>query len=179
MISNRFVLTFFVLMGVTRLQAQDKLLVAEEMTEIAFGIKNFGLNVNGSFSGLDGEIRFDEHLPESGSFDVKLPSNSINTGNKSRDKHLRSEDYFEVAKYPLITFKSSSVTRSGNGYEVRGKLTIKNITKDVVIPFTYKKVAGVGKFKGQLILNRRDYKVGKSSWVLGDAVKIYLTVGVR
>ncbi|MDN5217329.1 YceI family protein [Fulvivirgaceae bacterium BMA12] len=179
MISYRAVLTFLILAGVTGVQAQEKLSVIKEMTEISFDIKNFGLKVNGSFSGLEGEIIFDEALPASSSFNVKLPANSVNTNNKSRDKHLRSDDYFDVEKYPLITFKSVSVTKTGDNYEVKGKLTIKNTTKEVVIPFTYEKVTGTGKLKGQLMLNRRDYKVGKSSWVLGDEVKVYLEVGVR
>ncbi len=180
MISYRTaVLTFLILAGVTGVHAQEKLSVIQEMTEISFDIKNFGLKVNGSFSGLEGEIIFDEELPASSSFSVKLPANSINTNNKSRDKHLRSDDYFDVEKYPLITFKSVSVTKTGNNYEVRGKLTIKNTTRDVVIPFTYEKMAEAGKFKGRLMLDRQDYKVGKSSWVLGDEVKIYLEVGVR
>ena len=176
MLSIRSLVFFLFLFTITNLRAQEVHTIVKEETVITFDIKNFGLKVTGSFSGLEGEILFDENLPGSGSFNVKLSASSVDTDNKSRDKHLRSKDYFEVDKYPLITFKSDSIVKSENKYEVRGKLTIKSTTKDVSIPFSYLNVEGVAEFNGQLKLDRRDYGMGKSSWVLGDEVNIQLKV---
>lgn len=176
MTSLRLIVFFLLSIPAIVLRAQDNHSILNEETAITFNIKNFGLKVEGSFSRLDGNIIFDEYRPTSSSFDVRLPANSINTNNKARDKHLRSEDYFEVDKYPFIIFKSNTIVKSENKYEVKGKLTIKNTTKDVSIPFTYKNVEGVSEFTGQLKLDRRDYGVGKSSWVLSDEVNIQLKV---
>ena len=179
MISIRLIVLFLLLITVTGLRAQEVRSIVDEGTAITFDIKNFGLKVNGSFSGLEGKVLFDQDNPASGSFEVKLSASSINTNNKSRDKHLRSEDYFEVDKYPFITFTSNNIAKSENSFEVTGQLTIKNTTKEVSIPFTYQNVEGIGEFTGYLKLDRRDYGVGKSSWVLGDEVNIQLKVITR
>ena len=143
MTSPRLIVFLLLLIPTTSLQAQESHFIVSEETAITFDIKNFGLKVEGVFNGLEGKIIFDENHPAAGTFDVRLPAKSINTNNKSRDKHLRSEDYFEVDSYPFITFKSNTMVNSENKYEVSGKLTIKNITKDVSIPFTYQNVEGV------------------------------------
>ena len=158
------------------LLGQETLAIVQEETLVTFDIKNFGLRVNGSLGNLEGKIQFDENQLDLCSFEVRVPVGSIDTDNKSRDKHLRSADYFESEKYPWITFKSYAIVKSEESYEVRGNLTIKNFTQDVSIPFTYSNVEGMMEFNGQFTLDRLDYGVGKSSWVLANEVNIKLKV---
>src|SRR6185312_7753405 len=75
-------------------------------TKISFVIKNAGFSVDGSFSGLSGEIIFDpKELPKS-SFNTSIDAASINTGINKRNEHLKKDEYFDVAKYPKISFKT-------------------------------------------------------------------------
>ncbi|TAE13104.1 MAG: YceI family protein [Bacteroidetes bacterium] len=139
---------------------------------VGFVIKNAGFNVDGSFKGLTYTLKFDE----GGANDVinaSVDASTINTNNNARDKHLRKSDYFDVEKYPKISLKSVSFTKVSAGkYKGTFKLTIKATTKTVEIPFTFDK----GTFVGELTINRLDYGVGESSWVLSNDVKIKVKI---
>ena len=91
-------------------------------------------NVRGSFSNIDGVINFDPANPAASSVDVTIDVNSINTGVNDRDNHLRSGDFFDIATYPNITFKSTHVDETGdNSAKVTGERTIRDVTKTVVL----------------------------------------------
>ncbi|MGB7340767.1 MAG: YceI family protein [Phototrophicaceae bacterium] len=91
-------------------------------------------NVRGSFSNIDGVINFDPANPAASSVDVTIDVNSINTGVNDRDNHLRSGDFFDIATYPNITFKSTNVEVTGDdSAKVTGDLTIRDVTKTVVL----------------------------------------------
>jgi len=91
-------------------------------------------NVRGSFSNMDGVINFDPANPAASSVDVTIDVNSINTGVNDRDNHLRSGDFFDIATYPNITFKSTNVEVTGDdSAKVTGDLTIRDVTKTVVL----------------------------------------------
>src|SRR6185312_591845 len=94
--------------------------------------------VNGKFTGVNGDIKFDPQNPAAGSFDVTINSATVNTDNSLRDHHLQGESYFDVKNYPKIHFVSTKVVSSNkNGaYNITGKLTIKKRTRPVSFPFT-------------------------------------------
>ncbi len=146
---------------------------------VSFSIKNFGLSTKGTFEGMTGIVDFNPNDLNTSKFDVSIKANSINTNNKARDKHLRSEDYFEVETYPKINFKSNTFQASAGNFKVEGVLTIKNKSLPVTIPFTYEEKDGNGSFEGSLTINRLDYTVGKSSWTLADEVKIKIKAVVN
>jgi len=144
---------------------------------ITFKIKNLGVNTAGNISGFKGDIQFDpDHLDTStitASIDVK----TINTDNDTRDNHLKSDSYFDVAKYPAITIKSVSFKhKSGNSYAGIFNLTIKDKTNQVELPFTYSEIGGAASFKGTLKIKRADYGVGSKSMVMSDDVNISIDV---
>jgi polyisoprenoid-binding protein YceI len=153
-------------------------------TSISFEVTHFFTPVAGSFKDFEGNLHFDpENLTESSaSFVVEVAS--VETDNKKRNNHLQSADFFDAEKYPEMKFISSSFEKNGNDYIINGKLTIRDVTKDVHIPV---KLLGLGEHpmkKSKLItamraefsLNRNDYGVGTGSWsataVVGDEVKI-------
>jgi polyisoprenoid-binding protein YceI len=95
---------------------------------LEFEVKKIGLiNVKGRVPGFTGTIRGGEHPPIEGTVDVS----SITTFDETRDAHLQSPDFFDVARYPEITFQSTSVELQGDEVVVQGDLTIKGITKPV------------------------------------------------
>jgi polyisoprenoid-binding protein YceI len=159
--------------------AQTQVPVAHN-SKVLFKIKNFGLNVNGSFSGLAGKILFDPANPTGGSMDVSIDANTVNTGNNMRDNHLRKDEYFDVKTYPRIHFVSTRIegtTRPGS-FIARGRLTIRNTTKDVVIPFTASPVTSGFVLKGEFKINRRDFGVGGNN-TISDNLLVCLEVTTR
>jgi polyisoprenoid-binding protein YceI len=145
-------------------------------SKVKFSIKNFSINTTGTFTGLKGAIVFDPANPAKSTFEVSVDANTVNTGTESRDNHLRKEDYFNVSAYPRISFKSDKITAQGNGFTMNGKLTMKGVTKDVSFPFSAVAKDKGYLFEGTLQLNRKDYKVGGNSFVLGDNVTVDLSV---
>ncbi|KXX67678.1 YceI family protein [Flammeovirga sp. SJP92] len=142
-------------------------------SEVKFSIDNFKIKtVTGSFKGLTGEISFDEQKLGNASMNVCIPATSINTENKKRDEHLRTEDFFDVETYPLICFESKKIEKKEEGYIVTGNLTLHGITKEITIPFNYDHQV----FKGETSINRIDYKVGgNSTFTVGNEVRLSIT----
>ena len=149
-----------------------------ENSKIAFTIKNIGLNVNGTFSGLKGTIVFNNLDLKSSEINVSVSSYSINTDNAARDKHLRKEEYFDVEKYPMINFKSSKIEKATrlNRYNVEGNLTIKGISKPIKFELIAAEKDNNLELKCNFEINRRTFKVGGNSLVLSDNVKMNLAI---
>jgi polyisoprenoid-binding protein YceI len=171
--------TLFSFAAAAILQTASAQMAARETgSEVKFKIKNFGINVNGTFKDIKGTINFNPQILPSASFDVSVDANTVNTGMKGRDNHLRKEDYFDVAKYPRITIKSTKITATNKAgyYYFFGKLTIKDVTKDISFPFTATPNEGGYLFQGDFKLNRRDYGVGGSSISMSDNLTVTLSV---
>lgn len=144
---------------------------------IKFQIKNLGINTGGSFNSLQANVQFTPDKLESSTIEAILDVNSIDTDNDLRDQHLRSDEYFDVAKYPKITMKSVSFKhKSGDNYTGQFNLTIKDKTKTFEIPFTYIATDNTATFKGGLKLNRLDFGVGGKSLVLSNDVSVSIEV---
>jgi polyisoprenoid-binding protein YceI len=150
-----------------------------EQSAVSFKIKNFGRNVDGSFKGMKANIKFDEKNPQSSSVEASIDVNTINTGNNKRDKDLKSSKYFDVANYPEIRFKARSISKTDKGYSATGDLTIKDVTKQVDLPFTFDNQGKHGVFQGTLTVNRLDYHVGGKSRILGDVVSVEIKADVN
>jgi polyisoprenoid-binding protein YceI len=101
---------------------------------IAFGIHHFVGVTNGKFTRFAGTIDLEREHPERSSVEAKIQVGSIDTGINKRDDHLRSEEFFDVAKYPQITFKSRSVKPTGTqSGDVAGDLTMHGVTRPVTL----------------------------------------------
>lgn len=149
--------------------AQVLMPVANAST-VQFSISNLGFAVDGRFSGLQGTITFDEANLSAAVFRVSVAATTIDTDNETRDKHLRGEDYFHVKAFPLIQMQSVKIAKSVKaGYYVFfGKLTIKDITKEISFPFTANAETGAYRFKGQFTIKRRDFGVGGKNTISND-----------
>lgn len=149
--------------------------ILTDSSVIRFNIKNAGIRVKGYFEGLEGKILFDPESIENSSIQASVQTTTINTNNRLRDRHLRNDDYFDVEKYPFIQFSSKTIQRTQDGFLVVGDFTIKNVTKEVEIPFSFYNAVFMGNFE----VDRLDYGVGKSSFILGDKVEIIFEIAVR
>jgi polyisoprenoid-binding protein YceI len=150
----------------------------DEGSSVKFKIKNFGLTVDGAFTGLQGTMNFDPNNLTASTFEASLDANTVNTSNKSRDNHLRKQEYFDVAKYPkikLVSTKISNSTKAGT-YVLNGKLTIKNVVKDISFPFTATAKGNDYLFSGEFKINRRDFGVGGNSISLSDNLTVFLSI---
>ena len=141
---------------------------------IAFSSDDAG----GIFKGFKGAIAFDEQNPAASKFDVTIDVATINTGNGLQNKHAKSDEWFDAAKYPVIHFVSKSVTKTASGYQVTGDLTVHGVTKAITFPFTFKKSSTGGTFAGSFTVNRSDFKVGKPGGEVGESIKIDVSVPV-
>ena len=90
-------------------------------------------NVTGTFGKVTGKVVWDPASPASSSVEAVIDATTIDTGNAERDKDLRSANFFDVEKFPTITFKSKSVKPASGGLAVTGDLTIHGVTKEVVL----------------------------------------------
>jgi polyisoprenoid-binding protein YceI len=90
-------------------------------------------NVRGRFGKVSGSVDYDPAKPEASSIEATIDASSIDTRDEKRDAHLRSADFFDVEKYPSLTFKSKKVTKTGDGFTAVGDLTMHGVTKEVTL----------------------------------------------
>lgn len=144
---------------------------------VTFKIKNAGLTVNGSFGGFMGNLVFDPAMPEKAQLTASVDVATLETGVGMRNNHLKKEDYFDVEKYPRISLKTMRIDKKGsNVYEGTFAVTLKGITRNVTIPFTVTQTGMMAQFAGEFEINRRDYKIGGRSLLMGNDVTISIAV---
>jgi polyisoprenoid-binding protein YceI len=103
-------------------------------SKAAFTVKHLMVsNVRGEFSKVTGTIVYDEKNPTAIRIDATIDATTVNTSEPKRDEHLRSADFFDVAKYPTMTFKSKSARKTANGLAVTGDLTLHGVTRQIVL----------------------------------------------
>lgn len=177
MIKN-LIYTSFLFLCIGSSTAQTSYTPLDADSKVHFVIKNFGIKTGGDFTGLKGTIKFDPVNYSSSLFDVTVDANTIDTDNGSRDGHLRKAEYFDVATYKTIRFKSTKVVLSSvaGRFYVFGELTIKGVTKPVEFGFGATPKDGGYVFDGEFSINRRDFGVGGSSISLSDNLTVSLSV---
>ncbi|MDT0382024.1 YceI family protein [Streptomyces sp. DSM 42041] len=122
--------------------------------------------VRGAFNDFTGTARIDGAHPEKSSVELTIKAESIDTRNADRDGHLRSNDFLDMAQYPEIAFRSTGVQATGDDtFDVTGDLTIKGVTRQVTVPFTYEGNATdpfgnsrIG-LEGSTTINRQDFGI--------------------
>lgn len=157
-----------------------------------FKVRHLMSNVTGRFGDFDAAINLDRANPAKSSVEFTIQAASIDTGNKNRDEHLRTPDFFDVASHPTITFKSTSIKqKSKDTFDVTGDLTMRGVTKQVTLPVTH---LGFGKdargndisaFEIETTVNRKDYGIiwnrnlDEGGVLLGEDVKVSIALEVR
>jgi polyisoprenoid-binding protein YceI len=139
--------------------------------------------VVGTIGGFEGTVKFDPNNLSATKMDVTAQVATIKTDTEKRDDHLRTADFFDVAKYPTMRFQSTKVEKlAKGGYKLTGKLTIKDVTREVSFPFTIEPAAKDGQIlKGELSIKRMDYNVGvdQSFFSVSNEIKVKIECVVR
>lgn len=179
----------FVLAAAFPVLAADKYTVDAAHSSIGFSVKHMVVtNVKGAFDEFDAVILFDPTNIENSSVEVTIPVASINTKNDKRDDHLRSEDFFNAAVHPNITFKSKKIAKKGDGLVAFGTLTMNGVSKEIELPFVLN--GPVTNPWGQTVigveieyeLNRKDYglnwnkTIDNGGVLVGDDIRIEINV---
>ncbi len=160
---------------------------AHSMTQ--FKVRHMMANVVGQFRDFDANINVDRANLANSNVEFTIQSTSIDTGNTNRDDHLRSADFFEVAKFPTITFKSTSIKSTGkDSFDVTGDFTMHGVTKRITLPVSF---LGFGKdargnekagLEIETSINRKDYgivwnrTIDEGGVLLGDDVKVMINL---
>jgi polyisoprenoid-binding protein YceI len=140
---------------------------------IQFKIKNAGITVDGTISDWEVEVNFDPKKLAQSSIRGKANPESIQTGIKLRDKHLHGREYFYIQKFPVISLKSKSFRSNGkNAFVGIFELQIRDVMREVEIPFTLTQTGKQRKFKGEFVIDRLEYGLGEKSLVLSDEVRV-------
>ena len=154
---------------------------------VGFQIRHFVSKVRGKFKDVKGTITADESAWQDGVIDVEIATASISTDNDRRDGHLKSPDFFAADSFPVIRFQSTRIERSGDNARIHGNLTMRGVTRAVVLDGT---LTGIMKsaqgdrigFEASTTVNRVDYGV---KWnraaeaggvMLGDEVKVEINI---
>ena len=153
-------------------------------TATVFTWNHFGFSTpSANFSDIQGTISVDNARPVNSAVNVTIPLSSLNTNVKALDDHLKNADFFDAEKYPNITFKSTKVQALGqNKYKITGDLTVKNVTKPVVLdavlnkqgvhPMT--KAESIG-FNATTSFDRSAFGVGAYVPNVGDKITVNIT----
>ena len=153
-------------------------------TATVFSWNHFGFSTpSANFSDIQGVINVDNAKPANSYVNVTIPLSSLNTNVKALDEHLQGADFFDAAKYPKITFKSTKVQAVGaNKYKITGDLTIKNVTKPVVLDAVLNKQGEHPMTKAQSIgfnattsFDRSAFGVGAYVPNVGDKITVNIT----
>jgi len=174
--------------------------VDEDHTEVNFTTRHFFTPVRGGFGAYDVQLDYDAENPAASSVSVTIDVSSVDTGNERRDAHLRTGDWFDVERWPTISFVSTSVRSLGpDRLLATGDLTIRDVTRQVELPITVLGVQDipdamqemlggatqVASFEASLTIDRGDFGVGTGSWaqtmiVAGDVdIQIALEAAAR
>jgi polyisoprenoid-binding protein YceI len=151
-----------------------------QTSSVKFRTSMLGIGVDGSFSGLKAMVDFNPENPTNASIVGTVDAKTVFTDNKMRDTHLKEKsEFFEPEKYPVLTLKSTSITKTNDGYLGMFNLTIKNVTKVVKIPFKFTQTDNKGVFSAKFEINRKDWNFGGNSFGMSDKVMIMLSLNVQ
>jgi polyisoprenoid-binding protein YceI len=172
-INKFFALALFVMLG-----SFTAFYIADWQIAEGYNIKFDGKYAHGTFSDLSGLISFDPEKPEAAKFDVAIKTASIDTGIELKNKHAKSDKWFDAEQFPLIRFTSSKVARTDSGYVITGTLDMHGFRKPISIPFSFKDAANGSRFYGKFKINRGDFGIGKTNGKESDSTLVEVSVPV-
>lgn len=153
---------------------------------VVYRISHLGVsNFWGTFDKVDGTFSFDPANPQSGSFNITIDAESIDSNNAQRDGHLKSPDFFNTKQFPTITFKSTGIKKAGENFELTGDLTLLGKSKPITAKLQYLGEGDKGERFGYragveatFTFKRSDFgmKYGIEGNVLGDDVMVIVSL---
>lgn len=169
--------------GVRGSLAADAFTVDTVHSAVVFRVKHMNAsNAWGRFNDITGGFTLDQADPSKSQLDFQVKTASVDTGNAGRDKHLKSPDFFNAVQFPVISFKSKSVSKTAEGYDVTGDLTLHGVTKPLQV-----KVVPVGSGKGptgaaiagidaSFTIKQSEFGMSKMVGPIGDDVWVNVSI---
>lgn len=161
-------------------------------SSVYFDIRHIFSTVRGEFRDFSGTFHFDPDNLQESSMSFTIEAASIDTGNRNRNNHLRSDEFFHVSEYPEISFQGSTINHlQDEEYEVAGTLKVKDVSQTITVPFNYfgttksplEKNTIVAGFEGTFTINRLEYHVGTGKFyklgVVADEVRLLITLEMQ
>jgi polyisoprenoid-binding protein YceI len=183
---KRLLLLFVAVAISTASFAQTKWTVDPMHSFVTFSVKHMGISfVDGSFKKFDGSVTAAKPDLTDAKISFTVDVNSIDTDVEQRNKHLKSDDFFNAETYPNMTFESASFKKlSGNDYELSGKLTIRDVTKDVKFAVVFGGTATAqgntkAGFMATTTINRLDYNIKYDPTGAGVAKDVKITLNLE
>jgi polyisoprenoid-binding protein YceI len=141
---------------------------------LQFNFTQAGARNQGAFRRFTVALDFSPDNLAASRLQVSIEMNSLDSGDQERDDTLRGDDLFAVKKFPQARFSAPQIVKTAAGYEAVGKLTIRDQTRDLRVPFTFRTAteqgAAVGYMSGKTTIRRLDYGVGQGDWKATDQV---------
>lgn len=168
--------------------AADTFKIDPDHTRVVFFVNHFGYsNVMGHFTDLSGTFTFDQENVTNSSVNLVIKASSVDTDHEKRNAHLRSPDFLNAEEFPEITFKSTSVEKTGdNTGKITGDLTVLGQTKPATLDVTFNKIAPhpipfyegviVAGFSARTKVNRIDYGMTYGQGGIGDVLDLFIEV---
>ena len=153
-------------------------------SKLTFVGEQAGAQFEGAFDKFSADIRFDPANLAASRFDVKIDTGSVNTQDGERDDTIKSADLFDVKRFPTAHYVADKFTsKGGNKYSATGKLTLRNVTRDVPIDFTFESKDGGAWLKGTAKIKRLDFGVGQGEWkdtsTVGNDVQVRFALRLK
>ncbi len=151
--------------------------VVPAQSEISFVSKQMGVPVEGRFKQFAAAVHFDPKKPEAARIGFTIQTGSASFGAAETDAEVPKAAWFNVAKFPTASFQSSAVKALGGGrFEVRGTLSIKGASQDVVVPVHVSQAGAASTASGSFVIKRLDFKIGDGEWADTSMVANDVTV---
>jgi polyisoprenoid-binding protein YceI len=176
-----------VLGGMSQNTFADAYDLDDQHTSVVFSVSHFGYSYcYGMFGKYSGKFEYDPKNPTKSEFQFVIDVASLDTKSEKRDEHLRGPDFFNAKQFPDISFVSKQVTVNGEALDVVGDLTMRGVTKEIVLPLVYlgSGPAPDGKthlgFTGKTVVKRSDFEMKAYLPNIGDEVTLILSFeGIR
>ncbi len=135
-----------------------------------------GAPLRAAFHRFTTAIDFSPEAPGTSTIEVTIDTGSVDSKDADRDATIKGADVFDVAQWPSAHYQTKSITKNATGFHATGALTLRGVTKDVPIDFTFATASGGAKLEGLATLKRLDFGVGQGDWKstewIGDEVKV-------
>lgn len=162
---------------------QDAWTIDSKASSLSFSVSQTGSIVSGRFPTWTGEIVLDPASPATARLDIRIDTRPVSANNHDVDSLMKGPNFLDVQKFPEARFVSTAITGADGRYEARGRLTIRDVTRDVVLPFTLAIADDPtqpgrlrGTARGRLVLKRLDYGVGQNEWAATGQVANEVTI---
>jgi polyisoprenoid-binding protein YceI len=158
-------LILLMLLAAPAVQAVEYSTVLPKQSAIGFEFRQMGVGVKGGFKRFATQMAFDPARPETASAKLEIDLASIDAGSPEADEESAGKLWFNRSAFPKATFVSSQIRALGNNrYEMRGTLTLKGKTREMVVPVMFKPGKTTAQFDGAFVLKRLDFGIGEGMW---------------